>query len=83
MNLPIEYLDYMKGLLGEDYSRYIDSLNNSSDHGLRVNRLKLTAQEFSEITPFELKKIPYIDNGFIYDDKENPAKDVYYHAGLY
>jgi len=83
MNLPDKYLEYMKNLLGNDYSAYLDSFNKPSYHGLRINRLKLTAEAFEEISPFPLNKIPYIDNGFIYDDKENPAKDVYYHAGLY
>ena len=83
MNLPDNYINYMQKLLGDEFSAYIDSLNSFSYHGLRVNRLKLTADEFSDFSPFKLEKIPYIDNGFIYDDNNNPAKDVYYHAGLY
>ena len=83
MNLPVEYLDYMKGLLGDEYSSYIDSLNNPSYHGLRANRLKISKEELRDKLSFSLKEIPFIDNGFIYDYKENPAKDVYYHAGLY
>ena len=56
MNLPINYLDYMKGLLGDEYSSYIDSLNRPSYHGLRVNRLKISKEELKE-----LKKIEEID----------------------
>ena len=83
MNLPIYYLDYMKGLLGDEYSSYIDSLNRPSYHGLRVNRLKISKEELKDKLSFSLEEIPFIDNGYIYADKENPAKDVYYHAGLY
>ena len=83
MNLPINYLDYMKGLLGDEYSSYIDSLNRPSYHGLRVNRLKISKEELKDKLSFSLEEIPFIDNGYIYADKENPAKDVYYHAGLY
>lgn len=83
MNLPVEYSDYMQKLLGDDFSLYLESLNKPADHGLRVNRLKISADEFLDISPINLKNIPYIDNGFIYDDKDNPAKDIYYHAGLY
>ena len=83
MNLPVNYLDYMKGLLGDDYSSYIDSLNRPSYHGLRANRLKIKPGELKDRLNFSLKEIPFIDNGYIYDNKDNPAKDVYYHAGLY
>ncbi|MDO4188748.1 MAG: SAM-dependent methyltransferase [Lachnospiraceae bacterium] len=83
MNLPLEYIEYMQKLLGSDYSAYIDSLNDNSYHGLRVNRLKISADQFNEIAPFDLDKIPYIDNGFTYSGNNNPAKDAYYHAGLY
>lgn len=83
MNLPVEYTEYMQKLLGNEYSAYIDNLNNDSYHGIRINRLKISSKEFERISPFEIKKIPYIDNGFIYNNNINPAKDVYYHAGLY
>lgn len=83
MNLPTEYVDYMQNLLGDEFSLYLESLNHEADHGIRINRLKINSEKFLDISPFELNKIPYIDNGFIYDDKENPAKDVFYHAGLY
>ena len=83
MNLPSQFTDYMKKILGSQYSKYIDSMDENSLHGLRVNRLKLSAHDFEEISPFSISKIPFIDNGFIYDNKDNPAKDSYYHAGLY
>lgn len=83
MNLPSEYIENMKSLLKEEYYDYCESMNEVPNHGLRVNRLKLSADRFKEIFPYEIKKIPYIDNGYIYDESINPAKDVYYHAGLY
>ena len=41
-------------------------------------------EEFEKICPFEIRKIPWIENGFYYDgDKVSPAKHPYYFAGLY
>src|SRR5690606_34631912 len=52
--------------------------------GLRVNRLKITPEEFLKISPFQLERIPFIENGFYYDGKkEQPARHPFYHGGLY
>ena len=83
MRLPEKYLSDMKSLLGDEFDAYIDSFNKPSYHGLRINRLKLTGESFLKLSPFEVKKVPFIDNGFYYDNEINPAKDVYYYAGLY
>ena len=83
MNLPESYIKNMTDLLGEDVSLYLDCFNRPSVHGLRVNKLKLSSAYFSDISPFKITSIPYIDNGYIYDNDDNPAKDVYYYAGLY
>jgi len=83
MNLPVDFTNYMKKLLGNEYGSFIESYDSEPFHGLRVNRLKMKADDFEQISPFSLSKIPYISNGFIYNNKDNPAKDVYYHAGLY
>lgn len=83
MRLPEKYLSDMKSLLGDEFDAYIDSFHKPSYHGLRINRLKLTGESFLKLSPFEVKKVPFIDNGFYYDNEINPAKDVYYYAGLY
>ncbi|MDO4556109.1 MAG: SAM-dependent methyltransferase, partial [Lachnospiraceae bacterium] len=84
MKLPQEFTDRMKKLLGEeDFIRYEESLTKPRYHGLRVNALKMTPEEFEEISPFELKRIPWCVNGFYYKKEENPAKHPYYYGGFY
>lgn len=84
MNLPQEFTDRMKKLLGEeDFIQYEKSLTEPRYHGLRVNTLKMTPEEFEQISPFDLTKIPWCSNGFYYKKEENPARHPYYHAGLY
>lgn len=83
MNLPSEYLNTMKEMLGEEFDSYLASFNDKRLYGLRVNTLKISVEEFLKISPFQLKPIPWIENGFYYEEDEKPAKHPYYFAGLY
>lgn len=84
MNLPAKFTDKMKELLGTEYEDYIACYEEPRWYGLRVNTLKISVEEFEKICPFEIKKIPWIDNGFYYDgEKEQPSRHPYYFAGLY
>jgi NOL1/NOP2/sun family putative RNA methylase len=73
----------MRTLLIEEYEAYIESFEAPYASGLRINSLKLSVDQFKNIVPFELEPIPWIDHGFYYDSKEQPAKHPYYYAGLY
>ena len=84
MNLPDKYINSMRELLGnEELSEYLDSFEKPRIYGLRVNTSKISPEDFIKISPFNLKKIPWIPNGFYYDESEKPAKHPYYFAGLY
>ncbi len=81
--LPITYTNRMKELLGEEYDAYIESFDRPHHTGLRVNTLKISVEEFKKISPFELKEVPWTENGFYYEGGLQPAKHPYYYAGLY
>ena len=87
--LPVEFLDKMKQLLGEnDFLAYIESFEKPAFHGLRFNTLKLDETEYNDEKYkelWQLRKIPWISNGFYYEEKDgfNPARHPYYFAGLY
>ena len=84
MKLPVEFLDKIQDLLGkEEYEEFIKSYELPRYYGLRVNTLKVTREEFTKITPFELEPIPWAKDGFYYREGENPGKHPYYYAGLY
>ena len=84
MNLPTIFEEKMKMLLGEEFSDYIKCYDEPRFYGLRVNTKKISVEKFKEICPFEIRPIPWIENGFYYDgDKVQPAKHPYYFAGLY
>jgi NOL1/NOP2/sun family putative RNA methylase len=83
MNLPQLFEDRMKSLLGEEYDSFIQSYSNPHFCGLRVNILKIATEEFENICPFSIKKIPWVSNGYYYSAKEQPSKHPFYYAGLY
>jgi len=83
MNLPITFKEKMKVLLGSEYESYIKSYEYSCKNGLRINTGKISVEEFLKINPFHLKPIPWIENGFYYEEQDMPSKHPYYFAGLY
>ncbi len=84
MKLPEAFEQRMIGMLGEDeYRLYLECFEKKTSAGLRVNRLKLNADRFKEISGFHLKTVPWIDNGFYYEFDDAPSKHPFYYAGLY
>lgn len=81
--LPAEFENRMKQQLKDEFSEYLKCLNNPCLSGLRVNTLKLEPEEFEAISPYPLKRIPWVRNGYRYPDTVQPAKHPFYHAGLY
>ena len=82
MHLSEKFQKEMETLLGDEYQAFKESYDRQPENGLRLNRRKVTGEEFLTRSPFLLKKIPWIDNGYTYEIG-TPAKDPYYYAGLY
>ena len=83
IRLPDSFLREMQELLGSAYQAFLDSYEQPCCQGLRINRLKLEPPLWERITPFPLKPVPWIDNGYTYQDTVSPAKAPYYYGGLY
>ncbi len=84
MNLPQEYVEKMKKLLGSDFDKYIASFGEPRLYGLRANSLKISAEALKESLEWKLENIPWCKEGFYYDGENiRPAKHPYYAAGLY
>lgn len=74
----------MKELLGEEeYREYLQCYHKPYYGGLRVNTLKLSPEEFEDLSPFSIKKIPWVINGYYYDTNDQPGRHPYYYGGLY
>lgn len=83
VQLPEQFLENMKELLGADYEAFLDSEQSLSFRGLRVNTSRMEAEKFEEISPFPLRPVPWTKNGFYVGEGAEPSRHPYYAAGLY
>ncbi len=71
-------------LLGDEFDEYKACLDKPMFHGIRINTMKISVEDFLKINPFHVKPVPWCDNGFYYDENlDKPSKHPYYFAGLY
>ena len=83
MALPKDFLDKMKTLLNEEYDAFIASYEQEKSLGLRLNTLKTSMTQFENLNPFHLKSIPWVKEGYFYQQAERPGKHPYHEAGVY
>ena len=77
--LPEAFLERMKRQLGDEYERYLDSLNRSRAVALRFNPLK---GEIPQL-PFVGQPVPWEPMGYYYDPDARPGLHVFHEAGVY
>ena len=77
--LPEAFLERMKRQLGDEYERYLDSLNRPRAVALRFNPLK------GEIPPLPFVgwPVPWEPMGYYYDPDARPGLHVFHEAGVY
>ncbi|WP_041704505.1 RsmF rRNA methyltransferase first C-terminal domain-containing protein [Lachnoclostridium phytofermentans] len=83
MRLPEDFKKRMQEMLSDEYEAYEKCYEEKHRGGLRINTLKLKNEEFEKISPYEIKQVPFIPNGYYYQEKEQPARHPYYFGGLY
>jgi NOL1/NOP2/sun family putative RNA methylase len=81
--LPTAFVDKMKVLLHDEFPAFLASYAEQRYYGLRINTLKVTVKQFSQMSPFQLSAISWAKEGFYYEEGERPGKHPYYNAGLY
>ena len=84
MKPPVEFLEIMKKELGENFPEFLNSYNLPPEKGIRVNTLKISAEEFEKISPLSLDgKIPWEERGYYIKDTDGAGRTVEHAAGLY
>jgi len=81
INLPIEFENRMKSVLGDEYVEYVKAVNSAPVRGFRVNTEKISLEGFDKINVFAKDKIPYVENGY-YFDYDKIGNHPYHHAGM-
>ncbi|PLR98885.1 RsmF rRNA methyltransferase first C-terminal domain-containing protein [Bacillus sp. T33-2] len=84
MDLPTEFKQKMTRLLQEEAGPFFSTYEQPKASGLRINPLKISQKEWDKLSPFPLKKIPFVHGGYYYEpDETQPGKHPYHQAGLY
>lgn len=79
--LPVEFQERMRKLLGDEYQKFIESYDEKPVRAFRVNTDKISLEDFEKINPFSTERIPYVENGF-YFDYGGIGNHPYHHAGM-
>ena len=83
MDLPKPFIVRMEGELKEEFPDFLRCFGEPPAKGVRVNLLKLSAEEFAALAPFPLgEKVPWAADGF-YTGEERPGAFIEHFAGLY
>lgn len=83
MSLPKDFLDKMQELLQDEYDLFIKSYEQEKSLGLRLNLLKTDKDHFIKINHMHLTPIPWVLEGFFYQQADRPGKHPYHEAGVY
>lgn len=87
MNLPEEFEVKMKNVLGTEYDDFLYSYNNNRYYALRINSLKVLAEDenkiLNKLNILENAKVDWSDNAYYYDEDNKPGKHVFHEMGLY
>lgn len=85
--LPTAFIAQMRQMLGDQQlAQFLKCYDEPRTYGLRFNRLKMKSQlvEHSFLQQaWNLKQIPWCEDGYYYDYNQRPGKHPYHAAGLY
>lgn len=84
--VPSLFLERMSRLLGDEFAAFCTALDDLPRAGLRVNTLKLSADDFARISPFALEqRVPWCSSAFVLprQGEGSPGRHPYHLAGLF
>ena len=79
--LPAEFVKKMQELLNEEAQDFFDSYDETRRYGLRINPLKCGDNVPDYVNA--LKRIPWAEEGYYYEEDMRPGKHPFHEAGLY
>lgn len=80
-SLPQEFLDRMRALLKDEYEDFVKEFSKEKHQGLRINTLKSDADTVK--SEFSLRRIPWCESGYYYEEDERPGKSVLHEGGAF
>ena len=83
-DLPKDYLENMRKLLGEEYGEFLQCYESEPYRGLRFNEKKVRPETIEKLVrEWNLEKIPWAPFGYYYSEAERPGLSPYHDAGVY
>jgi len=85
MNLPIDFENRMKVMLGNDYPAFLSAYDRPNTPALRLNPMKIGADAEATLLPCLGHAVPWAKHGYYYapDHDIRPGKHPYHDAGVY
>ena len=80
LNLPQEFKERMKSILGEQYDKFLFSYNEKPARGVRINTNKVADET---VMPFSFENTPFASNCKYLIGEEKYGNHPYSHAGLF
>ena len=77
-----EFFERMKSLLGDDYDRYLETVDKEPYRAIRVNTLKISDNELLPLLPFAGERVPFCEDGY-YVSADKLGKHPLHHAGAF
>lgn len=81
MNLPQDFVEKMKTMLGCDCDDFLASLDKPAQKGITVNTNKIDTKTFENCFDQHIEKIPLISNGY-YVDSFKFSENLFNHLGI-
>lgn len=86
--LPEAFCERMRRLLGDEAEEFFNSYEKERAYGLRYNPLKFASAEafensLSQTAVWELQPVPWCQEGYYYQAKDQPGKHPWHQAGAY
>ena len=83
MNLPSDFMERMKNMLGEEFDDFISTYDEERAYGLRYNPLKIQREDFENIVDVIEERVPWAEEGYYYNPEKQPGKSPLHEAGAY
>ncbi len=81
--IPEKFKERMKKMLGDDYPKFVRSLENENAvKGVRINTAKTSLECFFNSSDIKLTEIPYSSDGFILENSDGIGLSPEHHSGM-
>ena len=83
-NLPVEFINRIKKIPDFDVDGYLKALEDAPVKALRFNSCKARPETVEKLVKeWELEKICWCDNGYIYNQSLRPGLSAYHDSGVF